>query len=62
VSTEKVDAGIVSVFCRGDVAACEAAVAAGTAAAAKVGKVLSSHVIPYPHVEVREVFPINPGE
>lgn len=59
VHTDKVDAGIVSVFCRGDVAACKAAVDAGAAAAAKVGKVISSHVIPYAHPEVRETFPFE---
>ena len=43
-----VDAGMVTIVARGDVAAVEAAVAAGVRAAQRVGAVLTSHVIPMP--------------
>ncbi len=39
----------------GDVGAVTAAVASGRAAAEKVGKVLSAHVIPRPHEEVEKL-------
>ena len=42
------DAGLISVVCEGDLAACQAAVDAGKAAAGRVGKCLSSNVIPRP--------------
>jgi len=41
--------GLVTVKLRGDVGAVQAAVEAGVAAASRVGKVFSSHVIPRPH-------------
>ena len=45
----KVGSGLVTVLVPGDVAACRAAVDAGAAAAAKIGEVVSVHVIPRPH-------------
>jgi microcompartment protein CcmL/EutN len=42
------DAGLISVVCEGDLAACQAAVDAGKAAAGRVGKCLSSNLIPRP--------------
>jgi microcompartment protein CcmL/EutN len=45
---EKVDAGIVTIYILGDVAAVKAAVDAGAAEAKRVGKLLSTHVIPRP--------------
>ncbi len=47
--------GMVVVKIRGDVGAVKAAVSAGVAAASRVGKVVSSHVIPRPHQEVEPV-------
>jgi ethanolamine utilization protein EutM len=44
---------------RGDVAACKAAVDAGAAAAEKVGELISVHVIPRPHGDLEDVFPIK---
>ena len=52
--------GYVTAVARGDVAAVKAAVDAGTAAAKRVGELISSHVIPRPHGELDEVFPIIP--
>ena len=43
----------------GEVAAVKAAVDAGTAAAERVGHLVSSHVIPRPHAEVERVLPVN---
>ena len=53
----KVGSGLVTVLVTGDVAACRAAVDAGAAAAAKVGEVVSVHVIPRPHDGLDKVLP-----
>ena len=53
----KVGSGLISVFVNGDVAACKAAVDAGAAAAARIGEVISVHVIPRPHDEVDKITP-----
>lgn len=45
---ERARAGLITVVFRGDVAAVKAAVAAGAAAAKRVGTVISVHVIPRP--------------
>ncbi len=42
------DAGLISVICTGDLAACMAAVDAGKAAAMRVGQVVSTNLIPRP--------------
>ncbi len=52
VGYEKIDAGLVTAIVRGDVGAVRAAVDAGAAAAARVGTVVATHVIPRPHAEV----------
>ena len=49
--------GLITVVCRGDVASVKAAVDAGSKAAAKVGELVASHVIPRPHDEVARGFP-----
>ena len=59
VSFEKIGGGYVTAIVRGDVAACKAAVEAGTRAAEKVGEVVTAHVIPRPHENIDEVLPIN---
>ncbi len=48
LGTERVDAGLVTVLFAGEVAAIKAAVDAGSAAAARVGELVSAHVIPRP--------------
>ncbi len=53
----KVGSGYVTVLVTGDVAACRAAVDAGAAAAAKIGEVVSVHVIPRPHDGLDKVLP-----
>ena len=47
--------GLVTVMVRGDVGAVKAATDAGAAAAAKVGELISVHVIPRPHEEVEGI-------
>lgn len=49
---ERADAGLVTVKFLGEVAAVKAAVDAGSAAAERVGQLISLHVIPRPHDEL----------
>ena len=60
VGVEKIGGGYVSVFVRGEVGAGKAALDAGTAAAKKVGEVVSIHVIPRPHQETETLIPRGP--
>ena len=48
--------GLITVICRGDVASVKAAVDAGSKAAARVGELVASHVIPRPHDELARTF------
>ncbi len=57
VGYEKVGKGLVTAFVRGDVAAVKAATDAGSAAACKVGEVVSVHVIPRPHDDLKGMIP-----
>mgnify|MGYP002529303327 CR=1 FL=1 len=57
IGWEKVGSGLVTVFVTGDVAAVKAAIDAGSAAASKVGEVVSVQVIPRPHEELISVLP-----
>lgn len=57
VGWQKVGSGYVTVLVQGDVAAVRAAVDAGSAAASKVGEVLSVQVIPRPHGDLAKVIP-----
>ena len=57
VGWDKVGSGMVTAFVRGDVAAVKAAIDAGAAAAAKIGEVVSVHVIPRPHEELSSAIP-----
>ena len=57
IGTEKIGSGLVSVMVRGDVGAVNAAVESGTAAAAKLGEVIATHVIPRPHTDVEKILP-----
>lgn len=52
---EKIGGGYVTTLVRGDVGAVKAAVAAGAAAAARVGELVSSHVIPAPHDMLEDI-------
>jgi ethanolamine utilization protein EutM len=55
VARQQVGGGLVAILVEGDVGAVKAAVDAGTAAASRVGKVVSSHVIPRPHDDIASV-------
>lgn len=57
VGYEKIGSGLVTVMVRGDVGATKAAVEAGSAAAAIVGTVVSTHVIPRPHMDTEKIIP-----
>ena len=57
IGSEKIGSGLVSVMVRGDVGAVKAAVDAGSAAAASLGEVIATHVIPRPHADVEKILP-----
>jgi len=57
IGKEHVGGGLVSVMVRGDVGAVKAATDAGAAAAARVGELLSVHVIPRPHADIEKILP-----
>ena len=57
IGSEKIGSGLVSVMVRGDVGAVKAAVEAGGAAAARLGEVIATHVIPRPHGDVDKLLP-----
>ena len=59
IGYEKIGGGYVTVIVRGDVGAVKAATDAGAEAAARVGEVVSVHVIPRPHAEVESVLPVQ---
>ena len=53
----KVGGALVTVMVRGDVGAVKASVDAGAAAAARVGELMSCHVIPRPHPDLEAILP-----
>ncbi|EHK6137179.1 ethanolamine utilization microcompartment protein EutM [Escherichia coli] len=55
VGVKQIGGGLCTAMVRGDVAACKAATDAGAAAAQRIGE----HVIPRPHGDLEEVFPIG---
>ena len=57
VGYEKVGKGYVTAFVKGDVAAVKQATDSGSAAASKVGEVISVHVIPRPHDDLSNMLP-----
>jgi ethanolamine utilization protein EutM len=59
VGYERIGGGYVTALVRGDVAACKAATDAGAAAAARVGEVIAVHVIPRPHSDLEDIFPLS---
>lgn len=59
VGYQQIGAGYVTALVRGDVAACKAATDAGAAAAQRLGEVVAVHVIPRPHADLEEVFPLT---
>ena len=57
IGKERIGSGLVTVMVRGDVGAVKSAVDAGSAAAERVGELVSVHVIPRPHEEVEFILP-----
>ena len=55
VSKEYAGSGLVTITVKGDVGAVKAAIESGSAAAKRVGEVISVHIIPRPHSEVDKV-------
>ena len=53
VGTEKIGSGLVTVLVRGDVGAVET----GADAAARLGELVATHVIPRPHDDVEKILP-----
>ncbi len=58
VGHRKIDAGLVTVVVRGDVAAVEAAVRAGAARAGVFKQLIAAHVIPRPDDQVDRGLPV----
>ena len=56
VKTIPIGGGLITVLARGDIGSVKAAVDAGSKAAAKVGELVSSHVIARPHEELLAAF------
>jgi ethanolamine utilization protein EutM len=61
VGHRKIDAGLVTIVVRGEVAAVEAAVKAGAARAAMFKQLIAAHVIPRPDDQVDKGMPIAMG-
>jgi len=61
IGQKMIGAGLVTTMVRGDVGAVKAATDAGSAAAARVGEVISVHVIPRPHQDVEMILPKTPS-
>ena len=59
VSYENVGSTLVTVIVQGDIAACKTAVEAGAKAAASVGKLTASNVIPRPVKAVTKIVAIH---
>ena len=59
VNYEKTGGGYTTAVIRGDVAAVKAACDAGQTAAARVGEVVSVHIIARPHANVDLVIPLG---
>ena len=62
VGKERAGGGLVTVMVRGDVGAVKAAVEAGSAAAKRVGELVSVHVIPRPNGDVEDILPKAPAK
>ncbi len=56
VKTIPIGGGLITVLCQGDVGSVKAAVDAGAKAAAKVGELVSSHILARPHEDLLAAF------
>jgi len=55
---EKATAGLVTMYVYGEVGAVKAATDAGASAARRVGELVSVHVIPRPHDQLKRILPV----
>ena len=55
VSKQQPGGGLIAIIVEGDVGAVKAAVDAGRAAAERVAKVHSAHIIPRPHEDIADI-------
>ena len=58
---EKVGGGLVTILVEGETAAVKSAVDAGAAAAQRVGKLISTHIIPRPDYQIEAIIVRNAG-
>src|SRR5947199_9030784 len=58
IGWQKIGSGLVTALVVGDVAAVQAAVDAGAAAAGRIGEVVGVQVIPRPHEDLATVLPL----
>jgi ethanolamine utilization protein EutM len=56
IKTIPIGGGLITVLCAGDVGSVKAAVDSGSKAAAKVGELVSSHVVARPHEDLLKCF------
>ena len=56
IGRQSIGGGLVTVMVVGDVGAVKAATDAGSAAAQRVGELVSVHVIPRPHGDLEKIF------
>jgi len=56
IGRQSIGGGLVTVMVAGDVGAVKAATDAGSAAAQRVGELVSVHVIPRPHGDLEKIF------
>ena len=56
VKTIPIGGGLITVLCKGDVGSVKAAVDAGSKAAARVGELVSSHILARPHDDLLKSF------
>ena len=59
IGYEKTGGGYVTAIIRGDVAAVKAAIEAGQSGAARVGEIVTTHIIARPHANVDLVLPLG---
>ena len=59
VGFERIGGGYTTAIVRGDVGAVKAATEVGASAAEAIGELCSVHVIPRPHTDLENVFPIG---
>ena len=60
VGSERAGAGLITIKVFGDVGAVKAAVEAGATACKRIGEMVSAHIIPRPHEQVRDTLVSEP--